>query len=69
MKKIIAIVLVIALVVSAFTICGSAGYTPDQSTGGAIGTAIGTIVFLPFILVDGLIWIITGVHIFYPDWD
>lgn len=69
MKKIIAIVLVIVLVMSAFAVCGSAGYMPDQSTGGAIGEAIGTIVFLPFILIDGLIWIITGVHIFYPDWS
>ncbi len=69
MKKIIAIVLVAALMISALTICGSAAYEPLQSTGGAIGEALGTIVFLPFILIDGIIWIITGVHIFYPQFD
>ncbi|MBR5561850.1 MAG: hypothetical protein IKW12_01730 [Clostridia bacterium] len=69
MKKIIAIVLVMALVMSALTICGSAAYAPDQSTGGVIGTFLGTILFSPFIIIDGIIWIITGVHIFYPQWD
>ncbi len=69
MKKLLAIVLVMALVMSALTICGSAAYEPDQSTGGVIGTFLGTIVFSPFILIDGIIWIITGVHIFYPDWN
>ncbi|MBQ3006990.1 MAG: hypothetical protein IJD78_05450 [Clostridia bacterium] len=69
MKKIIAIVLVAAIMMSALTICGSAAYMPDQSTGGAIGQALGTIVFFPFILIDGIIWIITGVHIFYPQFD
>lgn len=69
MKKIIAIVLVMALVMSALTVCGSAAYTPDQSTGGVIGTFLGTIIFSPFIIIDGIIWIITGVHIFYPEWD
>ena len=70
MKKIIAIVLVMTLIMSAFTVCGSAAYSlPDQSTGGAISQALGTILFLPFILVDGIIWIVTGVHIFYPQFD
>ena len=69
MKKIIAMVLVAAIMISALTIYGSAAYEPFQSTGGVIGEAIGTIIFLPFILIDGIIWIITGVHIFYPQFD
>ena len=69
MKKSIAMVLVAAIIMSAFSICGSAAYEPLQSTGGVIGEALGTIIFLPFILIDGIIWIITGVHIFYPQFD
>ncbi len=64
LKKALAVVLVMAISTSMFTVCGFAASEAD-SLGTEIGTAIGTIVFLPFILVDEIIWIITGVHVFY----
>lgn len=64
LKKALAVVLVMTIAMSMFTVCGFAASEAD-SLGTEIGTAIGTIVFLPFILVDEIIWIITGVHVFY----
>lgn len=64
MKKVLAVVLVAAIAMSMFTICGFAASEAD-SLGTEIGTALGTIVFFPFILIDEIIWIITGVHVFY----
>ncbi len=64
MKKVLAVFLAVALVMSMFTICGFAASETD-SLGYEIGTALGTIVFFPFILIDEIIWIITGIHIFY----
>ncbi len=64
MKKVLAVILVMAMAISMFTACGFAA-SEANSLGYEIGTALGSIVFLPFILIDEIIWIITGVHVFY----
>lgn len=64
MRKVLAVILVMAISMSVFSVCGFAA-SEINSLGSDIGTAIGTIVFSPFILIDGIIWIITGIHIFY----
>ena len=41
------------------------GTVHAASIGTTIGTAIGSIIFSPFLLIDFIIWVFTGVHIFY----
>ena len=59
-KKIIVVLLVIAIAVSVLAINASA-----YSAGYEIGQILGSIVFSPFLLIDYIVYIITGIHIFY----
>ena len=62
-KKILAVVLVVTVAMSMFTICGYA-----ESPGMSLGPALGTIIFSPFILIDTIIYVVTGIHVFYWWW-
>lgn len=64
MKKLFAVLLVVAVAAAMFTVTGFAAGS-ERSLGYEIGQVLGSIVFSPFLLVDYLVWIITGIHIFY----
>ena len=63
MKKVLAVVLIMAIAMSMFTVCAFAA-PPEPSP----GTIIGGIIFFPFILVDSIIYAFTGIHVFYWWW-
>lgn len=64
LKKFIAVLLIVAIAISMFAITASA-----ESIGTLIGTAIGTVIFSPFILIDTLLYPIFGFHVLYWQWN
>lgn len=84
MKKVLCVLLVMIMAFAAMQICVSAaeaeavepaaveaqmlGMNETDSFFTDVGTFLGAIVFSPFILIDGIISLFTGVHIFYPWW-
>ena len=67
-KKLIAVLLIIAIAASAFVITASAQSIVTTAIGGAIGVVMFT-VFSPFMLIDLLLYPIFGTHLLYPQWN
>ena len=67
-KKLIAVLLIITIVASAFVIPASAQSIGTTIIGGAIGAVMFT-VFSPFMLIDLLLYPIFGFHVLYPQWN